>query len=114
MKNIFEHIEHIKSKPHHIRKSVAFGVAALGTAIIAIAWLAINLSSNNFAIQGSSFADSVAQSSVEAVGDTSSNTNVAGAAAAIPDSSAPAHIEIIDAQPSAKKSAPIEQTTIPF
>lgn len=113
MKNIFEHIEHIKNKPHHTRKSVAFGIAALGTALIAIAWLAINLASNNFAIQGSSFADSVAQSPIETVDGSGGSKNVAGAAAAVSDA-APAHIEIIDAQPSVKKLAPIEQTTIPF
>ena len=27
MKNIFEHIEHAKRKPHHVRKQIAFGAA---------------------------------------------------------------------------------------
>jgi len=114
MKNIFEHVEYIKGKPHHIRKSVAFAIATTITAIIAIAWLTINLSMGNFAIQGSSFADSVGQDSVQVLGGKSDNKNVAGAAAAVSDDSGPARIEIIDANPSTKKPVLIEQTTIPF
>lgn len=114
MKNVFDHIEHIKGKPHHIRKSVAFGIAATITAIIAIAWLTINLASGNFAIQGSSFADSVGQNSVEVVSGNGGNANVAGVAASVSDTSGPARIEIIDANSAVKKSVPIEQTTIPF
>lgn len=114
MKNIFEHIEYVKSKPHHIRKSVAFGIAIAATVIIAIAWLAINLATGSFAIQGSSFADSVEQNSVDVVGGAGGNKNVAGTAAAVPGKSAPALIEIINADSSAQKPVRIEQTTIPF
>src|SRR3989344_550602 len=110
MKNIFEHIEHIKGKPHHIRKGIAFGIAATTTAIIAIAWLTLNLSSGNFAIQGSSFEDSVGQGAIDVPNSVGAVKAVAGAAAAVSsDNSGPARIEIIDTNISAKKPVPVEQ-----
>lgn len=112
MKTVFEHIEHIKGKPHHIRKRVAFGAAALGSGVVALAWFAISLATNAFAIQGSTFAMSVGQENVVAT-TSASRPQVAGAAAAFEDAK-PAHIEIVDttvAEPAKKQS---EQTTIPF
>ncbi len=112
MKTIFQHIEHVRGKPHHIRKRVAFATAAGVTAVIAFVWLAGSLTTGAFAIQGSTFADSTGQgATVTAAGNTS---GLAGAAAALPsaDANAPAHIEIVDVA-SATPAKP-EQTTIPF
>ncbi len=115
MKTIFDHIELVKGKPHHIRKQVAFASATVGAAFIALVWLAGSLSTGVFSIQESSFAGATGQEPSAVAGEPG-NQNLAGvgAASALPESvNTPAHIEIIDAaSPSVKKQA--EQTTIPF
>lgn len=115
MKTVFEHIEHIKGKPHHIRKRVAFGVATGVTALIALVWLVGSLSLGAFALQNNSFADAVKQGSIETVGGTNSPTSgVAGVAAALQSVNGPARIEIVDTASSTKPAPKAEQTTIPF
>ena len=115
MKTVSEHIQHIKGKPHHVRKRVAFGAATGVTAFIALVWLVGNLSLGSFAIPQTSFADAVNQGGAQVVvAHTSDATSgVAGAAAAF-DTSAPAHIEIIDTASSTPAAKRVEQTTIPF
>ena len=118
MKNIFEHIEQVKGKPHHIRKRVAFTVAAAGTAIVALVWLVGSLSLGAFAIQGNSFAESTGQESVIATDSNNdsfpANGGIAGAAAALPSANAPARIEIINAASSNSGQKKTERTIIPF
>lgn len=114
MKTIFDHIEHVKGKPHHIRKRVAFGAAASGTALIALVWFVQSISSSTFALKSTSFADSTREESVVVTAADRGNQNVAGAAAALQDASAPAHIEIVDVVSSTQKPTPIERTIIPF
>ncbi|MFZ3043892.1 MAG: hypothetical protein WA058_02160 [Minisyncoccia bacterium] len=116
MKTIFDHIEHVKGKPHHIRKRVAFAAAACGTALIGLVWLTTSLSTGAFAIRDTSFADSTGQGVVVTTSSDTSASQLAGAGAASifgTDASVPAHIEIVDvASSTPKKQA--EQTTIPF
>jgi len=114
MKNVFEHIEHVKGKPHHIRKRFAFAAAGGATALIAFVWMTGSLASGAFAIQGSSFADNSRQPAVVTADTARTNANLAGAAAALPPSSVntPARIEIVDTATSSKRQA--EQTIIPF
>lgn len=116
MKNIIEHIEYVKGKPHHVRKQVAFGVATLMSALIAFVWLAGNYASGTFALRGSSFADATGQgTTVQVVNSGANNQNLAGVGAASAFESsqdAPAHIEIIDTTPTTKKQS--EQTILPF
>lgn len=121
MKTIFEHIDSIKAKPHHIRKQVAFASAAVGAGLIALVWLVGSVTTGAFSIKGSSFAANAEQgSTVTAGGDTSGNhpadSGIAGvgAAAVLPDASVPAHIEIIDTNSAAAGGKQAEQTTIPF
>ncbi len=118
MKTIFDHIEHIKSKPHHVRNRIAFSAASIGTGLVALVWLVSALGTNAFAIQESSFAKSVGQESVVATdsgnGNNPVNSAVAGASAALSNASGRAHIEIIDTTSSTRKAAQPEQTTIPF
>jgi hypothetical protein len=117
MKTIFEHIDRVKAKPHHIRKQIAFVSAAVGAGLIALVWLVGSVTTGAFSIKGSSFAANAEQgSTVTAGGDTSGNQNLAGvgAAAALPDASVPAHIEIIDAASATAGQKQAEQTTIPF
>ena len=121
MKTVFDHIEHIKGKPHHIRKRVAFTAAAGVTALIALVWLVGSVTSGAFAIQGSTFADSTQQQPVVTTTATGADTGtgdtsgLAGAAAALPSVStnAPASIEIVDVA-SATPPAQTQQTIIPF
>ncbi len=111
MQALFNHIERMKTKPHHVRKQVAFMYAAVGTGLIALVWFIANLSAGSFAIKNTSFADSVAQTPVVTVPEQSSG--LAGAAgAASTDASAPAHIEIVNTTPTPAPKA--EPTTLPF
>jgi len=113
MKTIFEHIEHVKEKPHHIRKRIAFTATAVSAAIIAFVWLVGNISTGAFAIQGSTFADSAGQGTIT-TGTGETDQNIAGAAAALQDNNAPAHIEIVDTSSSTRREKQAEQTIIPF
>ena len=113
MKTIFEHIEHVKGKPHHIRKRVAFTAAASGAALVTLVWFIGNVSSGSFALGDSSFADMVNQGDIETTSGNPVTSGIAGVAAAIQGANAPAHIEIVDtASSTPMKKA--EQTTIPF
>ena len=114
MKTVFEHIEYVKRKPHHVRKRIAFATATGCTAFIAFVWLAGSLWTGTFALKNSSFAESAGQSPTPATVYDSGKSGLAGAAAALPAAAnAPAHIEIVDtASSTPEKKA--EQTIIPF
>ena len=114
MKTILDHIEHVQSKPHHVRKRIAFTSAALSTAFIALVWLAGSIGSGAFAIRDNSFASAGQEGAV--AGANPAVSGVAGAAAALPaqSASAPARIEIIDASAPAAPQKQTEKTTIPF
>jgi hypothetical protein len=116
MKNVFEHIEHVRTRPHHIRRKVAFSAAGGITALVGLIWLSASLGTGVFAIAGSSFADQTKQSALVTSGANDSNGGLAGAAAALPytQASAPAHIEIIDTSTSTTVGKKAEQTTLPF
>lgn len=115
MRTIFDHIENVKGKPHHVRKRVAMSGAMIGTAVIAFVWLGTSLSTGAFAIQGSTFADSVAQGSPVVVDSDTRNQNIAGAAAALKaDASGPARVEIVTVATSTGVVKKSERTTIPF
>lgn len=115
MKTVFEHIEHVKKQPHHVRRGVAFATAASCTALVALVWLAGSLWTGVFALKSTSFAESVAeQSPAAAPAYDNGKSGLAGAAAALPDTSAPAHIEIVDAASSTSGQKKAEQTILPF
>jgi hypothetical protein len=113
MKTVFEHIDHVKGKPHHIRKRVAFAAAAGATGLIAVVWLAGSLGAGAFAIKSTSFADATGQAPIETV-NSDGSSNLAGAAAAFQAAKAPAHLEVVSSASSTGPSKPIEQSTIPF
>lgn len=114
MKTVFEHIEYLKGKPHHIRKQVAFGSAASIAAIIALVWLVTSVGSGTFALKNPTPEEGSGDGSLFVPGREDGSQNLAGAAAALQDESAPARIEIIDTTPAAPRVKPIEQTTLPF
>lgn len=116
MKTIFEHIKHVKEKPHHIRKRVAFSAAFAGTAVIALVWLVSSVGTGVFALKDTSFAQSTGQENTLATEGNSAVGGIAGAAAApaLESANAPARIEIIDTASSTRQTKKAEQTTIPF
>jgi len=116
MKTIFEHIEYVKGKPHHIRKQVALAAAAGVTALIALVWLGASLGTGALALKGTSFADSAKGTGTITTGTAEQNSALAGAAAALPNTSVrtPARIEIVDTPSSNSSEKKAEQTTIPF
>lgn len=114
MKTIFDHIEHVKGKPHHVRRQVAFATAGGGAALVALVWLVGNLALGTFAIKSTSFAEATEGVSVVAANDSAAGGNFAGVASVFPDVSAPARIEIVDTASSSGASGRAERTTIPF
>lgn len=115
MQKFFEYIEHLKGKPHHVRKQITFSVATGGAALIGLLWFGASLSSGAYAIKGSNFAQATgAETTSVATADNTSQ--LAGAAAAVGTNKVEAaHIEIIDAATTstAANTRP-EQTVIPF
>ena len=115
MKTIFEHIERVKGQPHHIRKRVAFGSAAIGTAVIAFMWLSVSIGTGTFALKDTSFAQNAENNSgTEVPKDNDEQFAGVGAASVLRENSEPARIEIIDANPSKPTQNGAERTIIPF
>lgn len=113
MISLASHIERVKGKPHHIRRQVAFAVAAVGATLIALVWATISIATNSFAIQGSNFAESTGQVPAVATG-SNANAGLAGAAGAAAGQSEAAGIEIIDTGTSSTLKPASEPTVIPF
>lgn len=114
MKSLTEHIEHVKTKPHHVRKRVAFGVAGGVTGLIGLVWLAGSLSFGLFAIKDHNFAESTGAVPVITTSNAPDTSKLAGAASAFTTGSQTAHIEIVDTTPSVTPNKKAEQTVIPF
>ncbi|HCR52526.1 TPA: hypothetical protein DIV48_02650 [Candidatus Kaiserbacteria bacterium] len=115
MRTVFQHIEHIQGKPHHIRRRVAFGAAAAGTALIALVWLASSIGTGAFALKNTSFAGNAGEAEAPTVSGNAGPQNLAGTAAAVQsNTSGPARIEIVDADSSATAGKKAEQTILPF
>ncbi|MDP2654958.1 MAG: hypothetical protein Q8P17_00085 [bacterium] len=114
MKTIFEHINRVKSKPHHIRRRVAFSAAAVGTAVIALVWLVGSLGTGAFALKSSSFADNAGEETI--VSENGDSKDLSGVAAVLQSAPAsePARIEIVDSAKPESSSNKTEQTVIPF
>lgn len=114
MKTFVEHVEHIKGKPHHVRKRFAHGAAAVITGLIALVWLGSSLAFGRFALPSTSFADSTNSNSVIATGDVSTpDTGFAGVASAFSDPQL-AKIQIVTVATSSTVAKQTEQTVIPF
>lgn len=114
MKRILDHIENLKAKPHHIRRRFAASAATFATALIALVWLGASIMTGAFAVRGGSFALSTGQEGGVATTSASDTQGLAGAAAALEDKSAPAHIEIVDAAPAPSSAKKTEPTILPF
>lgn len=113
MKAIFDHIERVKGRPHHVRKRVTFTYAGALTALIAVVWLGTSLSTGTFALTDTSFTDGTGGATTVTGSGDAASAGLAGAAAtpaAMPNTAA--RIEIIDAATSTSQKP--EPTTIPF
>lgn len=112
MKSLFDHIDTIKQKPHHIRKHIAMSSATALTALIALVWLGGSLHSGAFALKNSNVG---ASTGIVTSGAESQAAPVAGAAAAFPKSdTTPAHIEIVNTGAATSSLPAREPTVIPF
>ena len=114
MKSLLDHVEHLKKKPHHIRRKVAVAVAGGISGGIALIWLVASLASGSFAVPNTSFADLYTQRPTVATTSPGDTSGLAGAAASVDAQKAPAPIEIVDTSSNASSSDTPEQTTIPF
>ncbi|MCX6789975.1 MAG: hypothetical protein NTV60_00410 [Candidatus Kaiserbacteria bacterium] len=114
MKTVFEHIEHVKGKPHHIRKQVALGAATFVSAVIALVWLAGSFAMGSFAIAGSDFAMSTGEEVVATTSDAVSQGLAGVVSAEILQKNVPAHIEIVDTSVSVPVKKQSDQTILPF
>lgn len=107
MTSFIVRLEEVRGRSHEARKRLAIGGAVLGAGLIGFVWLTASLATGAFALGNNKPAEA------PAVAATDPSLNLAGAAGALPEAQAPAHIEIVDTSVSAKKSSP-ERTTIPF
>ncbi len=113
MKTIFQHIDTVREKPHHVRKQIAFGLAGGITTIIALVWLTASAATGTFAIKTPTFPGAEAQPAVITT-TPEGNPNLAGAAAAT-DKKSPIHIEIVNtATTTPVDPRGAEQTVLPF
>jgi hypothetical protein len=119
MKKLFNHIETLQGKPHHIRRRIAIGSATFASALIALIWLVGSLVTGAFAIKQSSFADvstGAATLTTTRTGEDTGASPVAGVGAAsiIQTDTTKPHIQIIDTSGSSTSKKQPEQTVIPF
>lgn len=119
MKTAAQHIEYIRSKPHHVRKRIVFVASSVITGFIAFIWIVTGLVTDSFAVKQSSFADATGGSDT-GVAVVQVNANRQGlaavGAAVIPQStnSAPAQIEVVNSVPVVSPIDQSNKTVIPF
>jgi hypothetical protein len=122
MMSLTHHIKRVHAQPHHIRRQIAFTLASGLTVLIAFVWLVGSVATGSFAIKNSSFAEASSVVS-EQLSKTSAPGGVTGllgsvSAAFTGATTAPAHIQIVDAGRTStldsKKNVKTEATIIPF
>jgi len=114
MRTVFQHIDRVRERPHHVRSRIAFGTAGVIAAAIGVVWLGTSLATGAFAIQGATFADANGAAPLK-VAETGSGTGVAAVAVGTTASepvSAP--IEVIPVTPKPTTKAAPGPTVIPF
>lgn len=111
MKNLTEHIEYVRSQPHHIRRKAALTTAGAISGVIGIIWLTANVATGSFALSNTSFADAGGTATVTTV--NANGQGLAGVAAATANTQTP-QIQIVDTSTSTAPTTPSQQTVIPF
>ncbi len=109
---VFDHIERLRGKPHHVRKQIAYGGAFAISAVIGILWFGVSLASGSFALHPTSFAEATAGRATVAETGGGGEGVLAGAAASLSGAAPAPAIEVVDVAP-APAPAP-EATVIPF
>ena len=120
MAAIFEHLERLRAKPHHVRRQIALGTSVAVTALVAVGWLGALASSPKFALNPETAGDGVDMQS--AVTETRSNFSelVGAAGAAFGATSSPAQVIVVDTKTRSTLDVPRDnyndtrETVIPF
>jgi hypothetical protein len=102
MKKIQDLVEHMRSKPHHIRKRYAMGISGGITGVIALFWLVTSTTSGTFAIN----TPKAGTATIATETPSSAAAAAAEATFSAPEASAPS-LDIV------KSDAPAEATTSP-
>ncbi|HEX5774828.1 MAG TPA: hypothetical protein VFY28_02615 [Candidatus Paceibacterota bacterium] len=94
MANLSEHLERVRSKPHHERRRIAFVASALITGTVALGWMGALASSNTLAIaapgEGTGMHADLASTK------TNFSELLGAAGAAIGATSSPAAVVVVD------------------
>jgi hypothetical protein len=90
-----EHLEWLRSKPHHVRRQIAFGTSVAITALVAVGWLGALASSPRLALNSAP-----ANGNVLAETRTNFSDLVGAAGAAFGATSSPAAITVVDTKTS--------------
>jgi hypothetical protein len=116
--DIRDYIEHLKSKPEHVRRRIAFGTSAGITGVVAVAWLVALSTSGTLALTSPEVQNTAELKT--AVQETSSSfAELMGAASAYQSAAqGESELIIVDAQSSSTLDAPADptegKTVIPF
>ena len=117
MRSVFEHVDRVRAKPHHIRRRVALGGAGTLTGLIAVVWLGASLATGTFALKGSNFAEMTGAAPGERARAAAAGATAGAAAATESRPDAPAHVEVVPSGagvPAPTPAPPVGPTIIPF
>jgi hypothetical protein len=117
MEHVRDYVEHLRSKPEHIRRRIALGSSLAIVAVIAVGWMIALGSSGTLALSAPT-ADDEANAALAASAKESANqfTNLLGAASAYQSSTGPGQVVIVNGASSSTLEKPAEdtRTVIPF
>ncbi|HEX2792407.1 MAG TPA: hypothetical protein VHO23_01685 [Candidatus Paceibacterota bacterium] len=119
-RTVTDHLEHLRAKPHHVRRQISFLAALVVTGLVTAGWLGAMATSGSFALDTTTLADGGAEGATltNARNDFSSLLGAAGAA--IGATSSPREITVVDVKSwSSLEEAPdnqndTTQTTLHF
>lgn len=118
--NIRDYVEHLKSKPEHVRQRIALGASAGFTAVVLVGWVVALGASGTLALSSSSSANSDTGLAQAAQETKSGFSNLLGAASAYQQASqsGTAPLTIVGGRASStldqKTDANEGKTVIPF
>lgn len=117
--HIRDYIEHLKSKPEHIRRRIALGTSAGFTGVVALAWLVALSTSGTLALTSPEEIQNAAEMKAVVQETSSSFSDLMGAASAFQSASQNSEeLIIVDAESSSTLDAPADttegKTVIPF
>src|SRR5581483_5311529 len=96
---IVHHIERIRSKPHHVRERIAFGIAAAITAFVSVIWFGTLAATGQLSLAPTTSSDDGANAAAQqAITQSQSNfSQLLGASgAAVGATSTPTGLHIVD------------------